>query len=94
MREGFATVVTPEAAEVDLLFDLVGARLVLRLVLRVLPVLLTEWRSVLFPDNGGYICRNSTQAGRAMDWTLALPPGWGRDALREAWAARYAAGRD
>ena len=58
MLAGFATVVTPEAAEVDLLFDLVGARLVLRLVLRVLPVLLTEWRSVLFPDNGGYIRRN------------------------------------
>lgn len=84
MLAGFATVVTPEAAEVDLLFDLVGARL----VLRVLPVLLTEWRSVRFPDNGGYIRRNSTQAGRAMDWALALPPGWGRDALREAWAAR------
>lgn len=81
MLAGFATVVTPEAAEVDLLFDLVVARLVLR-------VLLTEWRSVLFPDNRGYIRRNSTQAGQAMDWALALPPGWGRDALREAWAAR------
>ncbi len=87
MLAGFATVVVPEEAEVDLLFDLVVARLVLR-------VLLTEWRSVLFPDNRDYVRRNSMQAGLAMDWALALPPGWGRDALRQAWAGRQAAGWD
>nr|WP_275943900.1 phosphotransferase [Gluconacetobacter takamatsuzukensis] len=81
MLAGFATVVTPEAAEIELLFDLVVARLVLR-------VLLTEWRSVLFPANRDYIRRNSVQAGQALDWALALPPGRGRDAIREAWAGR------
>ncbi|MFW7268931.1 phosphotransferase [Gluconacetobacter sp. Hr-1-5] len=81
MLAGFATVVVPDAAEVDLLFDLVVARLVLR-------GLLTEWRSVLFPDNRDYIRRNSVQAGLALDWALALPPGRGRAAIREAWAGR------
>lgn len=81
MLAGFATVMVPEAAEIDLLFDLVVARLALR-------VLLTEWRSVLFPHNRDYIRRNSMQAGQALDWALALSPGRGQAALREAWAGR------
>lgn len=81
MLTGFGAVVTPEAVEIALLFDLVVARLVLR-------VLLTEWRSVLFPDNRDYIRRNSIQAVRAMDWALAQPPDWGRTAIHEAWANR------
>jgi Ser/Thr protein kinase RdoA (MazF antagonist) len=67
-----------EEPEVALLYELILARLAIRVVL-------TEWRSVLFPANRDYILRNSQQARQLFEYFMARPFGPGRDQLLRMW---------
>ena len=70
-----------EEAEVELLFDLVQARLAVRM-------LMYRWRAELFPENRAYILRNDTTGARLADALAGLAPGAGRDAILERWTPR------
>lgn len=75
---GYATVTPLREAEVAHLFDLILARLAMR-------VLIPVWRAELFPDNRDYIMRSNRYAAALLDRLAALAPGQGRDAVLAAW---------
>ena len=70
-----------EEAEVELLFDLVLARLAVRM-------LMYRWRAELFPENRAYILRNDTTGARLADALAGPAPGAGRGAILERWTPR------
>ena len=72
--EGYETVQPLLDAEVALLPDLIQARLATR-------ILIYQWRAALFPDNRGYILRNSEGAWRMIDRMKQSPARAMRDAL-------------
>lgn len=69
---GYARVVPIAAAEADLLFDLVSARLALR-------VLIYAWRAGRDPGGAPYLMRHGAAAHAALDAVMALAPGHGRE---------------
>ena len=79
--EGYETLRGLDEAEVDLLYDLVSARLALR-------VLMYRWRAELFPDNRDYILRHSVAGHRLAEAFAAHPPGAGRDGVLKPWWQR------
>ena len=79
--EGYEAVRPLDEAEVDLLYDLVLARLAVR-------VLMYQWRAELFPDNRDYILRNGATGARLAEVFAGLAPGAGRDAILKRWTSR------
>jgi Ser/Thr protein kinase RdoA (MazF antagonist) len=67
LMRGFTAVRPLLGEEVDLLLDLVIARMVIR-------VGISEWRGRRFPENIAYIRRNTAEAWRALEQLLALDP--------------------
>lgn len=65
-----------ERAEIDLLFDLIAARM-------VTTICITSWRASVYPDNAPYILRNFPLAKAGLDAFAALS----RAAARRAFAA-------
>jgi Ser/Thr protein kinase RdoA (MazF antagonist) len=74
---GYHRVVPLTESELDLLYDLVRVRIAIRIVI-------TEWRSLRFPENREYIMRNTPTA-----WSLlrAVPASGAHDAGRRLMAA-------
>jgi len=66
-----------EDAEIELLFELMRARLVTTAVI-------TDWRAARFPENRDYILRNQGAAWAALDALAAVSPGEATDRI---WAA-------
>lgn len=64
--------------EVELLHDLVAARLALR-------ILMYQWRAALFPENRDYILRHGEAARRLADTFAAAAPGAGREKVLRRW---------
>jgi hydroxylysine kinase len=58
-------VVVLQREEVDLLFDLIGARL-------AMAVAITEWRARRYPDNSAYILKNTVVAWRGLESLSAI----------------------
>ncbi len=79
--EGYESVRALGEDEVDLLYDLVLARLAVR-------VLMYRWRAELFPENRDYILRNGAAGARLAEVFAGLAPGAGRDAILKRWTAR------
>jgi hydroxylysine kinase len=77
--DGYDTLRPLDEAEVDLLHDLVSARLALR-------ILMYQWRAALFPENRDYILRNGEAARLLADRFAAAAPGAGRDAVLKRWS--------
>ena len=67
LLRGFTAVRRLLDEEIDLLLDLVIARMVVR-------VGISEWRGKRFPENIEYIRRNTAEAWRALEQLLALDP--------------------
>lgn len=78
--EGYEAVRALAEAEVALLYDLVLARLAVR-------VLMYRWRAELFPENRDYILRNGATGARLAEAFAGLAPGAGRDALLKRWTS-------
>lgn len=66
-----------EPAELDILFDLIRARL-------VMTVCITEWRAALYPENRDYILRNNPGAWRGLNRLAPIGRDSGRAYLRDA----------
>ncbi len=79
--EGYESLRPLDEAEVDLLHDLVLARLATRL-------LVYQWRTELFPENRDYTLRHAEAGWRLADAFAARTSGAGRDAILERWTAR------
>jgi Ser/Thr protein kinase RdoA (MazF antagonist) len=69
----YAAVAPLEAAELDLLYDLVAMRM-------ATSVLISEWRAALYPENAEYILRNHPAAVQGLANLAAL----GREAFDAA----------
>ncbi|WP_153099976.1 phosphotransferase [Paraburkholderia hayleyella] len=74
MVRGYHAVLPLEAAEIDVLFDLIAARL-------VMTVAITEWRAQHMPENSTYILRNNALAWRGLHRLLTLSRDEARDYL-------------
>lgn len=70
---GYAQILPLEPQEIDLLFDLIAARMVTTLTI-------SAWRASLYPDNAVYILRNAPSARAGLAAFRAL----GRKAVTEA----------
>lgn len=79
--EGFASVRRLEPAEVELMFDLILSRMLVRLAI-------TEWRARNFPENREYILRNTPLARAQLERLLAINPASATDAIRRAASPR------
>jgi len=77
MVTAYAAVTPLEAAEIDLLRDLIVARL-------VASIAITEWRAARYPENAAYILRNNRGARAGMERFAALPRERVTAALRAA----------
>ncbi|MEJ0024693.1 MAG: phosphotransferase [Rhizomicrobium sp.] len=66
MIGAYNEVVPIEAAECDLIADLIATRL-------AMTVLITEWRAGLFPQNRSYILKNHPAATRGLDLLAGIP---------------------
>jgi hydroxylysine kinase len=73
----FNDVVTLGRDEVEILFDLMAARL-------VMTVSITNWRAARHPENSAYILRNAPTAWRALERCATLPRGQAQSLLRRA----------
>jgi len=65
---GYHAVTPLTAAELALLPDLILGRVVARIVI-------SEWRAERFPDNRGYVLRNTPRAWQQLDRLLSIPAG-------------------
>ncbi|MDX7952560.1 phosphotransferase [Lichenihabitans sp. Uapishka_5] len=63
---GFTAIRPLESGELDVLFDLILARMVLR-------ISITEWRAARFPENSAYILRNTPLAWAQLKHLVSLP---------------------
>jgi hydroxylysine kinase len=63
---GYHAVSPLQEQEVDLLFSLIGTRL-------VMAVAITAWRAALYPENSKYILRNAPPARAALERIASLP---------------------
>ena len=63
---GYHATVPLTASEVDLLPELILARMVARIVI-------TEWRAARFPENRAYIMRSTPRAWEHLNRLLAIP---------------------
>lgn len=70
---GYASHLALDGQELDLLFDLITARMVTTLTI-------TAWRAAIYPDNAAYILRNAPSARAGLAAFRAL----GRDRVTEA----------
>ena len=77
MVAAYAAVAPLDAAEVELLRDLIVARL-------VASITITEWRAARYPENAEYILRNNRGARAGMAGFAALPRETVTAALRAA----------
>ncbi|WJF89328.1 phosphotransferase [Paraburkholderia bonniea] len=80
MVSGYHSVLPLEAAEIDVLFDLIAARL-------VMTVAITEWRAQHMPENSAYILRNNALAWSGLHRLLTLSRDEARDYLHACCAA-------
>lgn len=68
--------VTPlEPIEIDLLYDLIGARL-------ATTATITSWRAARYPENRAYILRNAPRAWAGLEAFAALPRAQAQERLR------------
>jgi Ser/Thr protein kinase RdoA (MazF antagonist) len=74
---GYHAVLPLEPAELDVLFELIAARL-------FLTVTITNWRAARQPENATYILRNAPGAWRALERFARLPRAQARRQLMEA----------
>lgn len=65
-----------QAIELDLLYDLMGARL-------VASVCISAWRAARFPENREYILRNAPRAWAGLEIFAALPRSRAQEQLRQ-----------
>jgi Ser/Thr protein kinase RdoA (MazF antagonist) len=65
---GYHAVTPLTAAELALLPDLILGRVVARIVI-------SEWRAERFPENRGYVLRNTPRAWQQLDRLLSIPAG-------------------
>jgi hydroxylysine kinase len=63
--EGYRSVAPLKAIELDILFDLIAARM-------AMTVLISSWRAALFPANRTYILRNQPAARRGLEALASL----------------------
>ena len=63
---GYHAVTPLTAAELNLLPDLILGRVVARIII-------SEWRAERFPDNRGYVLRNTPRAWEHLDRLLSIP---------------------
>jgi Ser/Thr protein kinase RdoA (MazF antagonist) len=78
LTSGFEEVTPLTEQEAGYLFDIVVARLVVR-------VLIYQWRSVLFPDNTDYILRNSAPAWAMVEAVMLLARDEGKARVLKNW---------
>ena len=75
--DAFNGVVPLMRNEVEILFDLMAARL-------VMTVAITNWRAARHPENSAYILRNARAAWRALERCATLPRERAQSILRRA----------
>jgi Ser/Thr protein kinase RdoA (MazF antagonist) len=74
---GFNSVLPLEAAEIDILFDLILVRL-------VTSVAISGWRAARYPENRDYLLRNSPIAWAALERLAVVPRAEAQEILRRA----------
>ena len=76
---GYHAIRALQPAEIDLLFDLIGARL-------AMTVAITGWRAARYPENSAYILRNNPTAWAALERIAPLSRNQAQAYLRHACA--------
>ena len=66
-----------EAAEIDLLYDLIGARM-------ATTICIASWRAARYPENRDYILRNAPRAWAGLKAFTELPREAAQEQLRRA----------